>query len=227
MYAHTGYLEGTGGDRYDLEASAEDNSDGHVNGATYVSGYMACLYLADLSYQEQKGSGAVTFDQNGEIASISSEKLREGLSEILYRLHRGDTLDEVINEISGGAYENTKDFTERFIKGTFDEKTQNYSGDPESLSFCVGYLNYMNQLDAMDPNTHPAGSLLMDDFGSTQPTPLEKDAAATSDFYRIVEQNTLTTSTVLNDDVQDGGTSYSGRDSFETVVESFKENNNL
>ena len=63
--------------------------------------------------------------------------------------------------------------------------------------------------------------------GSTQPTPLEKDAAATSDFYRIVEQNTLTTSTVLNDDVQDGGTSYSGRDSFETVVESFKENNNL
>ena len=85
----------------------------------------------------------------------------------------------------------------------------------------------MNQLDAMDPNTHPAGSLLMDDFGSTQPTPLEKDAAATSDFYRIVEQNTLTTSTVLNDNVQDGGTSYSGRDSFETVVESFKENNNL
>ena len=227
MYAHTGYLEGTGGDRYDLEASAEDNSDGHVNGATYVSGYMACLYLADLSYQEQKGSGAVTFDQNGEIASISSEKLREGLSEILYRLHRGDTLDEVINEISGGAYKNTKDFTERFIKGTFDEKTQNYSGDLESLSFCVGYLNYMNQLDAMDPNTHPAGSLLMDDFGSTQPTPLEKDTAATSDFYRIAEQNTLTTSTVLNDDVQDGGTSYSGRDSFETVVESFKENNNL
>ena len=87
----------------------------------------------------------------------------------------------------------------------------------------MGYLNYMNRLDALDPETHPAGSLLLDDFGSTQPTPLEKDAVAASEFYRIVEKNTLTVSTVNTDKVKDGGTSYSGRDSFETVVERFKE----
>ena len=196
--------------------------DGHVNGSTYVSGYIACLYLADLAYQETEGSGAVTFDQNGDIESVSSEKLREGLSEILFRLHQGDTLDEVISEISGGAYENTEDFTKRFIKGTYNEETQDYDGDPDSLSFCVGYLNYMNRLDAMDPETHPVGSVLMDDFGSTQPTPLEKDTPAVSDFYRIVEDNTMTTSTVSSEDTKDGGTSYSGRDSFETVVEMFK-----
>ncbi len=39
MYAHTGHMEGTGTDLYDMEASSEDNSDGHVNGSTYVSGY--------------------------------------------------------------------------------------------------------------------------------------------------------------------------------------------
>ena len=31
-----------------LEASSEDNSNLQVNGAIYVSGYLACLYLADL-----------------------------------------------------------------------------------------------------------------------------------------------------------------------------------
>ncbi len=222
MYANMGYLEGTGADRYNLEAASEDNTDGHVNGSTYVSGYMACLYLADLAYRDMKGSDAVTFDQNGDIESISSEKLREGLSEILYLLHLGGTLDEIISEISGGAYENTEDFTERFIKGTYNEEMQDYNGDPQSLSFCVGYLNYMNRLDAVDPETHPAGSVLMDDFGSMQPTPLEKDIVATSDFYRIVEENTMTESTVSYENTKDGGTSYSGRDSFETVAELFR-----
>ena len=213
MYANMGYMEGTGKYRYDLEAASEDNTDGHVNGAAYVSGYMACLYLADLGYRRLEGSGAVTFDQNGEIESISSEKLRDGLSWILYRLHRGDTLDEVINEISGGAYENTKDLTERFIKGTYNEEKQDYDGDPESLSFCVGLLNYMDRLDAMDPETHPAGSLLMDDFGSTLSSPLEKDTVVSTDFYRMTGENIMTVSTVSIEDTKDGGTSYSGRDS--------------
>ena len=224
MYANIGYMEGTGKYRYDLEAASEDNTDGHVNGAIYVSGYMACLYLADLGYRRMEGSDAVTFDQNGEIESISSEKLRDGLSGILFRLHRGDTLDEVINEISGGAYENTKDFTKRFIKGTYNEETQDHNGDSESLSFCVGFLNYMDRLDAMDPETHPAGSLLMDDFGSTQPTPLEKDTVVSADFYRMTGENTMTVSTVSIEDTKDGGTSYSGKDSFETVVEKYRLN---
>ena len=77
------------------------------------------------------------------MVSISSEKLRTGISEILHRLHEGNTLDEVICDISDGAYENTSEFTKRFIKGTFDENAQDYIGDPESLSFCAGYINYM------------------------------------------------------------------------------------
>ena len=167
MYSNMGYKEGTGEYLYDLKAAAENNDDGHVNGSVYVSGYMACLYLADLECRSLEGQGAVTFDRNGDIESISSEKLREGISAILYSLHQGDTLDE------------------------------------------------------MDPETHPAGSMLMDDFASTQPTPLKKDAAASSDFYRIIEKNVLTDSTIPNGLLKDGGTSYSARDSLETVVEMF------
>lgn len=57
-------MGGTGDERYDLEAAAEDNSDGHVNAATYVSGYMACLYLANLAYLKTEGSPAVVMDNN-------------------------------------------------------------------------------------------------------------------------------------------------------------------
>ena len=224
FYVTQGYWEEYGEDKYDLDSSSEDNSDGHVNGSTYVTGYMACLYLADLAYQQQEGARAVTFDENGEIAEISSEKLREGISIILARLHDGDTLDEVIEDISGGAFADTADFTARFIEGTCDDETQVWSGDPDSLSFCVGYLNYMSSLDAQDPDTHPAGSLLMEDFGSTERTPLVKDQKASSELYRIIEQSTLTDSTVGFEKTKDGGKSYSGRDGFEEAVAQFKEN---
>lgn len=221
MYAWLDSMEDYPVQRFDLEASNEDNTDGHVNGAMYVSGYMACLYLADLQYRAREGAGALTFDPSGEVTSISSEKLREGLSAILERLHRGETLDEVIRDISGGAYADANDFTRRFIKGNYNEETQDYDGDPESLAFCVGFINYMNRLDALDPDTHPAGSVLMDDFGTTRPTPLEEDAVATSEFYRFVEANTLVASTVPNDHTLDGGKSFSGRDSFDSILERF------
>ena len=85
----------------------------------------------------------------------------------------------------------------------------------------MGFINYMNRLDALDPDTHPADSVLMDDFGATRPTPLEEDAVATSDFYRFVEANTLVPSTVPNDHTLDGGKSFSGRDSFDSILEQF------
>ena len=77
-------------------------------------------------------------------------------------------------------------------------------------------------LDDLDPDTHPAGSILLEDFGSTQPTPLTKGQKASSDLFRIIEKNTMTDSTVLNENVKGGGKTFNGRDSFEEVVEQFK-----
>ena len=226
MYAYWNSMEDSREQLYDLEASNEFSDDQHADGAVYVSGYMACLYLADLEYRALKGESAMTFDQNGDVTSISSEKLREGLSTILTRLHQGETLDEVIHAVSDGAFRDTDDFMKRFIKGNYSEEKQDYIGDPDSLSFCVGYLNYMSHLDALDPDTHPVGSMLMDDFASTQPTPLEENRTATSDFYRFIEKNYGVNSTVSNEDVRDGGTSYSGRDGFEEALKSLREMNN-
>ena len=222
MYAHWDHLYDSRAQRYDLENASENNDDGHVDGAVYVSGYMACLYLADLECRELKGVGAMTFDQNGEVESISSENLREGLSAILSRLHQGDTLDEVIHDVSGGAFENTEDFTRRFIKGAYNEEKGDYEGETDSLSFCVGFLNYMSRMDALNPETHPAGSMLFDDFVSTQPTPLERDKAAKSDFFRFIGENTMVASTVPDEKKKDGGTTYSGRDSYEEVLNAFR-----
>ena len=219
MYIHWNSIAGVIPQRYDLEDYTEDDGEGLADGSVYVSGYLACLYLADLECREREGAGAMTFGPNGGAESISSEKLRAGISGILSRLHRGDTLDEVIREISGGAYQDTDDFVRRFVKGAYHEETEEYEGDPESLSFCVGFLNYMSRLDALDPETHPAGSLLMDDFGSTRVTPLEKDKEAASDFYRFVGQNVLVPSTVSCERATDGGTKLSGRNSLEENLE--------
>ena len=77
-------------------------------------------------------------------------------------------------------------------------------------------------LDDLDPDTHPAGSILLEDFGSTQPTHLIKGQKASSDLFRIIEKYSMTDSTVLNKNVKDGGKSFSGRYSFEEVAEQFK-----
>ena len=82
----------------------------------------------------------------------------------------------------------------------------------------MGYINYMSRMDALDPDTHPAGSMLMDDFASTRPTPLERDKAAVSDFYRLVEENTAVNSTVPFESLKDGGTSYSVRDDLQILL---------
>lgn len=221
IYANQGYMEGTGDERYDLEASAEDNSDGHVNAATYVSGYMACLYLANLAYQKTEGSPAVVMDNNGQIESISGKKLREGLSIMLTKMHQGATFDEVIADISDGMYSDTDDFTKRFIKGKYDKDRTECEEDPESLKFCVGYLNYMQQLDDLDPDTVPAGSVLFDDFDSVERTPLTKGLIADCEVYRIADQNTFIASTVKNEDMRDGGTSYTRKDGIESVLKEF------
>ena len=167
-------------------------------------------------------SPSVVFGENGDISSISSEKLRTGISFILSQLHSGDTLDEVIDDISEGIYKNTEDFKKCFVKGAYDEGMQSNAGDENSLSFVVCYLNYMRQLNDLDPDTHPAGSILLENFSSTQPTPLTKGQKASSDLFRIIEKNTMTDSTVLNENVKGGGKTFSGRDSFEEVVEQFK-----
>ena len=140
---------------------------------------------------------------------------------MLSRMHQGATFDEVIADISDGMYSDTGDFTKRFIKGKYNKDRTECEGDTESLKFCVGYLNYMQQLDDLDPDTVPAGSVLFDDFDSVEKTPLTKGMKADCEVYRIVDQNTFVASTVKTEDMRDGGTSYTRKDGIESVVKEF------
>ena len=97
---------------------------------------------------------------------INSENLRKGMNSIIKRMHNGETLDDVINDISDGYYTDTANFEARFIKGTDD------SGDSASLNYVCDFMNYMNEIDkreGKDRTFGANGSVLFDfetDFGS-------------------------------------------------------------
>ena len=130
----------------------------------YVSGYLACMYLYELA--AQKGGFGSSRSTSGDQVVINSENLRKGMNSIIKRMHNGETLDDVINDISDGYYTDTANFEARFIKGTDD------SGDSASLNYVCDFMNYMNEIDkreGKDRTFGANGSVLFDfetDFGS-------------------------------------------------------------
>ena len=148
----------------DKEGRDCDNAD-----SRYVGGYLACMYLYELAAKNNSSIGTSVSTDGGNTV-FSSEKLRLGMNSILERMHNGETLDQVINSISEGAYKDTADFEARFIKGTKDEADGKYSldGDAESVDFICSFMNYMNKIDQVNKNG-ANGSVLFDfekDFGA-------------------------------------------------------------
>ena len=156
-----------------------DNIDSH-----YVGGYLACLYLYELAAKSDSEIGTSVSTDGGN-TEISSEKLRLGMDSILKRMHNGETLDQVINSISGGAYKDTADFEARFIKGPKDETDGKYSldGDAESVSFVCDFMNYMNRIDqakADGQRTNYANGSVLFDFEEDFVSPLSFEGTYTA-----------------------------------------------
>ena len=180
----------------------EDNYDIGAADATstsvYVTGYLADLYLGELAARQENTSSVVP-DENGR-KQVSSEAIRLGLNSILERLHKGETLDQIIRSISDGRFQDVCDFEQKFIKGA-DQK-----GDQDSLSFCVDFLNYMQDIGAA--NTYiPNGSILFD-FDRDFTTPIDRSVTMETDFYKITDSSDYTASTVMPEaPYRDGGKS--------------------
>ncbi|WP_026489150.1 hypothetical protein [Butyrivibrio sp. XBB1001] len=122
----------------------------------YVSGYLACAYLGYLA-SVSKGNNAITGSSATNNLRVDSEVIRDGLNDVLTKLHEGKTLDDVIREISGNGssqYSGTKDFEEKFISGTNDT----------SLAFCVDLLNYLQNCSS---GTDIANGSILLDFSDT------------------------------------------------------------
>lgn len=167
-------------DSYDIGAEEETST------SAYVTGYLADLFLGELAARHESIS-SVRADGNGS-KTVSSESIRLGLDSILSRLHKGETLDEIIRSISDGRYKDVRDFEQKFIKGT-DQK-----GDQESISFCVDFLNYMQDIRAAGTYI-PNGSVLFD-FDREYTTPIDRSVTVKTDLYRITDSSDYTASTV-------------------------------
>lgn len=182
---------------FDLETADDKNVKDKVD-AQYTSGYLACLYLAELA-ANQKGTSSITTDEAGDFI-VKSDPLREGVNTILERLHKGETLDELIENLSGGRFADTAAFERAFIKG-----------DGDSLDFCVTYLNYMQELsEEPDREYLPSGSILLD-FDLDYSSPLDRNMQGAENAFVFTDSNTVVPSTVeLLRAYTNGGTSYRG-----------------
>ena len=174
---------------FDIEFSnGKDRGGRDCNSATsrYVSGYLACMYLYELAAAKDPAIGS-SRSVVGENVVFSSEKLRLGMNSILERMHKGETMDQVINSISGGACKDTAAFEALFIKGAPDPEDGKYflDGDEKSVDFVYNFMNYMYRVDETisELNKHANGSVLFDfteDFGS----PLSYEGTYTTDVLK-------------------------------------------
>ena len=204
---------------FDLEYSNgydENGNEVDTGQCRYVSGYLATLYLSELA-AEKAGEPAIA--ETEDTISISSERLRAGLNQILERMHDGETLDQVVHDLSPvdtngkKLYADTSDFEAKFIKGESTKTANglNYYGDAASLEFTTKFLNYLVAIEnTMGKDENPNGSILMD-FSTKLESPLDGSKDSYSDFLQIVESNELVESTVPNEvALAGGGKSESG-----------------
>ena len=205
---------------FELEYSDSGESSGvNTTQSRYVTGYLAALYLAQLAAQNDPGIGSamkintiakdtITFEGD------SAMKLRLGLDSILKRMHNGETLDQVIADISADddknpRYSSVADFEKKFIKGVKDEN-EVYQGDEASLYFVLPFLNYMRSLEKEKEqgkrSNLPNGSILFE-FNDDFNVPLDFDLSKqwTSDNLKIVESNRFVESTVPSSVALAGG----------------------
>ena len=180
----------------DLEELEELPLTFDINVNIYVTGYLACLYLAELAANSE-GNSACSVTPDG-FDVVDSAVLRSGLNDILRMLHEGVTLDDIIYNISGGRFDDTSDFESAFVVGDYD-----------SAEFCSILLNYMLRLSLESGRRYaPNGSLLFP-FDMDYCTLIDYTKNADSELYRIVDSCDFVESTSDLRDVTDAGKSLS------------------
>lgn len=137
----------------------------------YGTGYLACMYLGQLASGKGFSSTAIT-----------PQNIRAGLNKVMGKIVSGQSLDSVINEVSGGTYSSSSDFESKF-------------GDTQSATFIRDLTAAVGEGN---------GSLVTNDFHDTDLLP---DTNATSTFLDL-NPNTKTVINTYPDDVviMSGGT---------------------
>ena len=146
----------------EISSVLQDNSFNLSSGTTaseYGTGYLATMYLGYMAA--------------GEPTTFTSTELADGLNTVLGKLMAGETMDEIINDVSGGRYADTTEFENGF-------------GDSESTEFVSALLKAVG-------STGNGG--VVDDLTSAD---LLDDNDATSLVYSPNKDNEYVTSSVGN-----------------------------
>ncbi len=159
------------------EITSSIKASGNVLGSgtttsQYGTGYLACMYLGYLAA--------------GSPSSVSQSNLTSGVNKVLQELIDGNSLDDIINDISGGTYTSTADFESKF-------------GDTASATFVGKLLNAVGDAG----NGGLVSSLTASD--------LLANGNTTSSVYKVDESQEYVVSSVGNNrDWSTGGTKSSG-----------------
>lgn len=213
------YLAGVDNDGnpayYDLGfCTGYDNYGNKISNtaSAYVSGYLATLYLSNLATKRDPALGPAITYKDDKIDKISADNLRMGLDAILKRLHDGETLDQVIYDISptdskgDKIYKNTDDFTAKFISGEEDPNNKGqYLGEFDSQAFVVDFLNYLLWLQKNLPEGERTNGSILFDFDMRYDVPLDENKPTNSEYLVIVDSNENIVSTVPNSIALAGG----------------------
>ncbi|MCR5811092.1 MAG: hypothetical protein K6G34_06825 [Lachnospiraceae bacterium] len=171
---------------YDLEcANGFDKYGNAVDtvGSRYTAGYLATLYLSELSARSHPQIGSsVRQTESGDIA-FNNVALKYGLDYILARIHNGESLDSVIKDISGGRYQSTNDFEAKFIKGPLTEGY--YFGDDDSISFSLDFMNYMLSISRTEGRDNVANGSILFDFEQDFGIPLDPNKNDTTNILAV------------------------------------------
>ncbi|MBR3316791.1 MAG: hypothetical protein IKG21_03065 [Atopobiaceae bacterium] len=204
-------------DLVNCDGGVDNNGQEIRNTASaYVCGNLAVKYLADLASVKNTGYSSLIFE-NGTLENVDTNRLRMGLNSILERMHKGETLDQVIADISpvdaSGAkiYKDTDDFANKFIKGPIlerlpnDQATYSTNGDENSTVFVCMYLNYLNYVSNLPGRENNANGSILLPVDIDVNSPLDPTKNTQSDYLKIVASNREVPSTVPDSVAYAGG----------------------
>ncbi len=181
-----------------LDLSHAGDATGNT-GSAYGSGYLASVYLGYLNAVHKNVS---VIDNGG---NFIMEAIREGLDDILKRLHGngngpGESLDTIISDISGRAYNSTNDFQNKFIKGADEDRNGG------SLDIVTKYLNWLEgQSYTVNGETKDAnGSILRQEQNYDSPLSWE------GEYVQNIPYRIANTSGMVASSVDDTRANYTG-----------------
>ena len=163
----------------------------------YVFGSLAVLYMGEMYVRKTVGESTVRLDENGK-KTIDTMSIRDGISDILERMHNGETMDSIFADISDGRYKDTREFCEKCL--------QPEGADEDVLIFMADVLNYVKSLN--DENGSPVAASILRPFEEDVFDLIDETKSAKTDVYVVSDEMGFAKSTASEEiTTQTGGKS--------------------